>query len=232
VGHPLSERVGELRPNAEEARRRLTDPPIVLVLPGSRRSEIKRMLSIFGEAIARAQRAFGPFDTVLPTLPHLREQIAAQTAAWPQPPRIVADQNEKNAAFRVARAALTKSGTVTLELALAGVPSVAAYRVSAIEAMVARLMIHGSSVILANLIIGENVVPEFLQDDCTAERLAAALTPLLGEGSARRRQIEAFARLDSIMEIGTRAPAMCAADIILAMLRAPERAFAEPASNL
>jgi lipid-A-disaccharide synthase len=218
VGHPLADKIGNLRPNAEEARRRLADPPIVMVLPGSRGSEIQRLLTIFADAIFRVQSVVGPLDIVLPTVPHLRDQVMATISAWPQSPRVVVDQAEKEAAFRVARAALAKSGTVTLELALAGVPTVAAYRVSAVEAVVGRLMIHAPSAILPNLVIGENVVPEFLQGNCTAERLAATLIPLLSDGPERRRQLEAFARLDAIMEIGRRTPAVSAADIVLAML--------------
>jgi lipid-A-disaccharide synthase len=125
------------------------------------------------------------------------------------------DAEEKHAAFRKARAALTKSGTVTLELAVAGVPMVAAYKVSAIEATIARRLIQVSSAILANLVVGENVVPEFLQT-CTGENLAAALLPLLSDTPERRRQIEAFARLDTIMEIGSAVPSERAADIVLA----------------
>jgi len=222
VGHPLIEQIGELRPNAEEARRRLADPPVVLVLPGSRSSEIRRLLPIFADAMTRLESMSGPLEIVVPTVPALRDQIVAATTAWPKPPRVVADAAERYAAMRVARAALAKSGTVTLELALSGVPTVAAYRVSLVEEIVARLTIRVPSVILANLVIGENVVPEYLQRDCTAERLAAALLPLLREGPERRRQLEAFAQLDTIMEIGRRAPAVEAADRVLAMLRQPE----------
>jgi len=119
--------------------------------------------------------------------------------------------------MRVARAALAKSGTVTLELALAGVPMVAAYKVSMIEYLFAGRAIRKRlpSVILTNLLLGENVVPEFLQHHCTAENLAAALVPLLGDTPERKRQVDAFARLDAILEIGSRAPADRAADIVL-----------------
>ena len=126
---------------------------------------------------------------------------------------------ETRAAFRVARAALAKSGTVTLELALAGVPMVAAYKVSALDAFAMRRVIRVPSVILANLVIGENVVPEFLQEECTADRLSAALIPIMQETPERRRQIEAFGRLDHIMQIGASAPALRAADIVLAELK-------------
>ena len=216
VGHPVAERVSALRPNSDEAQRRRADPPVLLVLPGSRSGEIRRLLAIFGDAIARVGARVGPLDIVLPTVPHLLEPVTAATAAWPTRPRIVVEAADKEAAYRVARAALAKSGTVTLELALAGVPMVAAYKVTAAEAWVARRMVHVPSYILANLVLGENVVPEIIQEDCTADRLAAALIPLIADTPERKRQLEAFSRLDGIMEIGAEAPAQRAADIVIA----------------
>ncbi len=201
VGHPLLERVAELRPNAEEAQRRRAVPPLVLVLPGSRSGEIGRLIGIFGEAIARIATRVGPIEAVLPTMPHLEKQVREAVAGWAVAPRIVVDPAEKWAAFRTARAALAASGTVTLELALAGVPTIAAYRLSLIEELVARLIglrARLPSVILANLVLGENDIPEFLQRDCTPQRLADALIPLLSDTPQRLRQIEAFGRLDRI----------------------------------
>jgi lipid-A-disaccharide synthase len=222
VGHPLSERVGNLRPNAEEERRRMSDPPVVLMLPGSRGSEVRRLLSVFADTMVRVQKAIGTCDVVLPTVPHLRDAVASATAAWPRPPRIVVDAAEKEAVFRVARAAIAKSGTVTLELALAGVPMITAYKLGWFEAEIARRLVKVPSVILANLVIGQNVVPEFLQENCTAEKMAAALTPLLNDSPERRRQVEAFGRLDEIMQIGRQAPAARAADVVLGLLRKSE----------
>jgi lipid-A-disaccharide synthase len=218
VGHPLVERLTELRPNAEEALRRQTDPAVVLVLPGSRRSEVRRHLAVFGDAIGRTMAAAGSLELVLPTVPHLAKEIAEATAAWPARPRIVTEPAAKWAAFRQARAALAASGTVTLELALAGVPTVAAYRLSALEAAVARAVRIQSrlpSVILANLTLGENVVPEFIQERCTAELMAGALAPLLTDTPQRRRQIEAMARLDAIMAVGATTPSAKAAAVVL-----------------
>ena len=184
----------------------------MLVLPGSRSGEIRRLLTIFADAITRVSARVGPLDIVLPTVPHLLEQVAAATASWPMRPRIVLDVADKEAAYRTARVALAKSGTVTLELALAGIPMVAAYKVTAAEAWVARRMVRVPSYILANLVVGENVVPEFVQEECTAEHLAGALVPLIADTPERQRQLAAFSRLDSIMEIGGHAPALRAAD--------------------
>jgi len=219
VGHPLSEEVRELRPNGSEARRRLAAPPVLLVLPGSRVGEIKRLLGVFADTVALVRDRVGAIEVVVPTVPHLVDPIERATAQWPVRPRIVVEIADKQAAFRIARAALAKSGTVTLELALAGVPTVGAYRVSWLEGVVGRRMIKVSSVILANLVLGENVVPEYIQEACTAESLAAALTPLFDDTPQRRRQVEAFSRLDAIMEIGSSAPAARAAAIVLDVAR-------------
>jgi lipid-A-disaccharide synthase len=216
VGHPIVEQVASFRPNAAEQQRRGAEPPVVLVLPGSRSGEIQRLAGIFGEAIGLLRDRTGPLELVLPAPQHLAGRVRELTSLWPVVPRIVTDDAEKLAAFRVARAALAKSGTVTLELALAGVPMVTGYRVSAFDAFLARRLVKVPSVILANLVIGENVVPEMLQENCTPQRLAGALEPLLGDTPERRRQVDAFARLDGILQIGAAAPAQRAADIVLA----------------
>jgi lipid-A-disaccharide synthase len=218
VGHPLIERIDELRPAPEEAARRLADPPLVLVLPGSRRGEIKRFAATFGEALGKVTAKAGPLDIVLPTLPHIAQMTAEATASWPVRPRIVTEVAEKYAAFRAARAALAKSGTVTLELALAQVPTAAAYRISAWEAPIYRSLVRVSSVILPNLVIGENVVPELLQEEFTPELIAAALAPLIGDTPERRRQLDGFARLDAIMEVGGEPPSERAARAVRAVI--------------
>src|SRR5512139_409220 len=215
VGHPLTERLVELRPNELEARLRQTDPPLILVLPGSRTGEIRRMAPVFGSAIARMVEKYGPVEAVVPAVPRLADIVRTAIASWRVPGRVITDPGEKHEAFRTARAALTKSGTSTLELALAGVPMVAAYKVSLIEELVARIWIQAPSVILTNLVLGDNVVPEFLQRDCTADRLAAALLPLLSDTPQRRSQLEAFSRLDTLMEIGKASPSDRAASVVL-----------------
>lgn len=219
VGHPLIEQLASLRPNAEEQARRDAEPPVLLVLPGSRRSEIRHHLPVFGATLGRLRDAGHAFELVLPTMPHLEAVVREGVASWPVPPRIVVGEAEKRAAFRAARAALAKSGTVTLELAISGIPMVTAYRVGAIEAFILRRAIRVSSVILANLVIGKDVIPEYLQEDCTPSSLAQALSEVLADSSLRRQQLDAFARLDTIMSTGNQPPSVLAADIVLATMR-------------
>lgn len=224
VGHPLAEQVGSLRPNADEQKRRDQAPPVLLVLPGSRRSEIRHHMLAFGVTLGRLAAEGVTFELILPTMPHLLEAVREGAKRWKVEPRIVIGEQEKRAAFRIAHAALAKSGTVTLELALAGVPMVAAYRGGAIEAWIMRRMIKSNSVILANLVVGENVVPEFIQQDCTSKKLLPALRDVVADTPLRRRQLEAFARMDTIMSTGNQPPSVRAADIVLATLRKARRA--------
>jgi lipid-A-disaccharide synthase len=224
VGHPLIEQLASLRPGTDEQQRRQDSPPVLLVLPGSRRSEIRHHMAVFGQAIARLRDAGVAFELVLPTMPHLQEAVTQGLAGWPVQPRVVVGEQEKRTAFRIAHAALAKSGTVTLELALAGVPMVTAYRTGAVEAWILLRAIKVNSVILANLVIGENVVPEFLQQDCTPEKLSQALADVIGDSSLRRKQVEAFAKLDRIMSTGDQPPSARAADIVLATMRKVRRA--------
>jgi lipid-A-disaccharide synthase len=223
VGHPLIEQLPSLRPNADEQRRREAEPPVLLVLPGSRRSEIRHHLDVFGATLGRLQAEGRAFELMLPTMPHLEATVREGIASWPVKPQIVVGETEKRAAFRVARAALAKSGTVTLELALAGIPMVTAYRVGAIEAFILRRTVSVSSVILANLVIGREVIPELLQEDCTPEKLAPALSEVLTDSPLRRQQVEAFAQLDAIMSTGNKSPSVLAADIVLATMRKGRR---------
>ncbi len=231
VGHPLSERVGALRPNAQEARRRVSDPPLLLVLPGSRSGEIRRMAGEFGDAVALVAERVGALEVVVPAVPRLAEAVRAAVASWRLPARIVAEPAEKDAAFRTARAALTKSGTSTLELALAGIPMVAAYKVPMLEGWIGHLLIKAHSAILTNLVLGENVVPEFLAWHCTPERLAGALVPLLSDTPERRRQVAAFGRLDGLMAIGKAAPSDRAATLVLDCAGGLNQRIREPVAS-
>lgn len=221
VGHPLIERLSELRPGAAEAEARMTGRPVLAILPGSRRSEIERLMPVFGATLARLTARFGPIEAVLPAVTRHRALIERLALAWDSPVTLVHGEAAKHATFRRARAALAASGTVTLELALAGVPMVVAYKVSRIEEAVARRLIQVPTIVLPNLILGQNAMPEFIQAECTAPRLADAVAPLLAGEPAREAQVAALARIDSLMRLpDDDPPSRSAARIVLAARRA------------
>lgn len=217
VGHPLIEKLDRLRPApGERSPLDSTGKPNVIVLPGSRHGEVKRLLDVFGETVARVVSGHGPMNVILPVVPRFAEEIKARTAAWPVRPSIVEGEAEKYAAFRSGHLALAASGTVTLELALAGVPMVVAYRVDPLAKLFKPIVLRRlSSFVLPNLITGTNDIPEFLDGETTPERMAAALTPLLSASPERDRQIRAFARLDGLMALDHGTPSGRAADIVL-----------------
>ena len=218
VGHPLIERLSELRPNVEERVRRGSKPPVVLALPGSRRSEVARLMPDFGAALGALSHSMGPFDIVLPTLPHLHAEVTARAAHWPAAPRLLISEADKLAAYRTARAALVASGTATLEVALAGVPLIGAYKVSRLEEPL-KHFISVPSILLPNLILEERAIPEFLQHDCAPGPLALAMAGILTEGPEREAQLQALARLDAKMRLpGDEAPSHAAAREALATI--------------
>jgi lipid-A-disaccharide synthase len=223
VGHQLIERLDVLRPRSgERFPIESKEKRTLLVLPGSRRSEIRRLLAPFGETVSQVAETLGPIEVVLPAVSHQLSEIRRGVAQWRIQPTIIEGEEAKLAAFRRAHAALAASGTVTLELALSGVPMVVAYRIDPLSQWV-RLVFRAHSIVLTNLILGENVIPEFVDWDSTPANLASALIPLLGDSAERRRQLDAFARLDEVMSLGGVAPSARAAEAILATLGERQR---------
>ncbi len=217
VGHPVLEELPRLRPNAEESVRRDQKPPLLIVMPGSRRSELRSLIATFGEAVSSLTKTHGPFELVLPTLPHIEAQVRDAISSWPIQPRIVVTEAEKFAAMRGARTAIAASGTVTLELALARVPHIGAYRVRWWEAAIGRMLVKVKMALLPNILLNEPVVPELLQEDCTAEKIITAVAPLLDQGTARGAQLEAFERIDAILAV-PEPPSDRSAAIVLELL--------------
>ncbi|MBS7699297.1 MULTISPECIES: lipid-A-disaccharide synthase [unclassified Chelatococcus] len=219
VGHPLIERLDVLRPSRGERIEPPYDvePPTVLVLPGSRRSEVTRLMPVLGETVAAVSAKVGHVNWVLPAVPHVAPLIEQGLLSWPVKPTVVAGEAAKYAAFRSATAAIAASGTVTLELALARVPTVVAYKVSRLEVQVRHFIIvqHAS---LPNIILDEPAVPEFLQWNCTVENLAGALLPLLSASPERMAQLAAFDRVAAAMSIGAARPSDRAAEVITDVL--------------
>jgi lipid-A-disaccharide synthase len=219
VGHPLIERMGWIAAlDTGPLAQRLAlpaDTHLVVVLPGSRTSEVARLMQPFGEALARLLAEGCKFEVVIPVVEAQRGPIERRLPAWPKKPLLVTGEEDKFRAFKLARAALAASGTVTLELALTGTPMVVAYKVGAPTAAIVRGLITAPSVVLANLILEERAVPELLQETCTPDNIANALAPLLEEGSARSRQLSALARVPPRLRLAQGTPSEAAADVVL-----------------
>jgi lipid-A-disaccharide synthase len=220
VGHPLMERLAEFRADKAETAQREKPPYRLLLLPGSRHAEVSRLLKVFGEASALLARRFPDLQIMLPAVPHLHADILRWTANWPVQPQILEGEEAKLQAFRTARAALAASGTVTLELALAKVPTVVAYRVGYIEGEIARRLISVESASLPNLILGRKLLPEFIDLGWTAHDLAASVEKIMGNGAARQDQLDGFDEVHRLMSDGISTPSATAAALVLQQIRA------------
>lgn len=192
VGHPLLDLPPRTDTRAGWATAAGLDPdrPVLALFPGSRPQEIRRHLELFSEAAARVT-ARDPAVQPVVGVPGDIDRGVYAGARWPLVPGA-------SGLLEYADAALVKSGTTTLETALAGTPGVVAYRMNALSYAMARRLVKVPHIALANLIAEERVFPEFVQDEATPETLAAAILPLLDPDSAERRAMTA--KLASIRE--------------------------------
>ena len=201
----------------------------LIVMPGSRRSEVNQLLPIFGATLARLAARVPGLVPVVPVAHSVAEAVRAATDAWPVRPVLVTDTQDKHDAFAAAVAALVKSGTSTLELALAGVPMVVAYRMNPLTAMMARWLVKVRFASLVNLLADREVVPELLQDRCTPPLLAAAIDRLLNVPGAAAAQRMAFRDIAAGLAPADMTPSAAAAAQVLALVDGPPRRGTGPA---
>jgi lipid-A-disaccharide synthase len=217
VGHPVLESGAEL---GDATRFRAaygiaeTDR-VLLVMPGSRRMEAKRLLPVFGPALRLLADRVPGLRPVIVVSPVVAEAVRAGVAGWPGRPILVETLQGKHDAFAAAAAGLIKSGTSSLEMAVAGVPHIVAYRVNPITAAIVRRLIRVRFASLVNLLAEREVAPEFLQERATPEAMCAALHALLTAPAAAAAQRAAFAGvLDQLHPPGL-TPSEAAAEAVL-----------------
>jgi lipid-A-disaccharide synthase len=220
VGHPvLQSGAGDGDGVRFRARHNIAaDTRIVVLMPGSRRTEAPRLMPVFGQAMALLAQDFPALLPVIPSSPAVAEIVSKAAADWPVQPLILTELSDKHDAYAAAGAALTKSGTSTLELALAGVPMAVTYRVNPLTAAMARRLIRVRHVAMVNLLAGREIVPELLQQDCTPEKLRAVVRALLTDNAAAQAQHAAFADIMRSLHAPQGAPSDAAAHAVLELL--------------
>jgi lipid-A-disaccharide synthase len=214
IGHPLA---WALRGRRHDRRNTSEKEKIVLLLPGSRRNEIRLLLPDFADTLAILVARNKHVRVVLPAVPHLADEIRTATAKWPVQPEIVIGEQGKLEAFDRADVALAASGTVLLELALHNIPMVSIYRLDWLMQRF-RFLITGWSAALPNLITDETIIPERMNDMIRPGWLARALEALMHDGLARERQLDGFRRMQKTMQ-QEEAPGILAARKIISMMR-------------
>ena len=221
VGHPVVESGAE-KGDGPAFRRRHGIPaatPLICVLPGSRRSETKPLLPVFGQTLARLGQSWPHLRAVVPTVETVAGAVTAAARRWPVPALVLRGDAEKFDAFAAADAGLAASGTVTLELAMANTPMVVAYKVNPVTGWLARRLIRTRYVNLMNLVLDREAVPERLQDNCTPDELAETLFHLLTDGAAQQAQRAAFAEVLGKIGRNGLAPSERAAEVVLSVIR-------------
>jgi lipid-A-disaccharide synthase len=189
LGHPLCERI----PFSPRAFPETPEAGLLLLMPGSRESEVQAVLPLFLEAARALQPLLPKLKLALLTLPHLRDLVETIVAQTPLPHLTILSRPSDHArAFQKATQALVASGTATLELALYGIPMVVAYKISWVMGALLKRILRTPYVALPNIILQKEVVPELLQENCTAKKIEGALKPLLMNANAWKAQYQAF----------------------------------------
>ena len=220
VGHPVLESGADQGDAARFRTEHGLTPsqPVLVLMPGSRRSEAPRLLPVFGRALHLLAAQEPTLRPVLPVSAAVSDVVRRAAEGWPMQPIILTDPSAKHDAYAAASAALTKSGTSTLELALAGVPMAVTYRVNPLTAAIARRMIQVPHVAMVNLLAARALVPELLQGNCTAETLSRTVLSLLCDPAQADAQRNGFhAVIDSLRPPGT-LPSEAAAHEVLGVL--------------
>jgi lipid-A-disaccharide synthase len=222
VGHPVVES-GAGRGDARRFRAAYgigVEERVLTVLPGSRAGEVRRLSPIFGAALARLEGMIGAFRVVVPTVATVAGLVAEAVRAWPGRAIVLRDGNDKYDAFAASRAALAASGSVALELALAGLPMAVAYRTNPATEALVRQVVKVPHANLVNLILERELVPELLGRDCTPERLAATVAELVLDERVRAAHREGYDQAMRRLAIGGTPPSLRAADCVLDIIAA------------
>ncbi len=192
--------------------------PVLVLMPGSRRGEVARLLPVFGRTVALLAARNPDLVPVLPVASNVAEAVRDGTARWPIRPLILTGLDDKHDAFAAAAVALTKSGTSTLELAMAGVPMAVTYRVNPLTAAIAQHLIKIRHAAMVNLLAGREVVPELIQH-ATPERLADTIQQLLSDPAAAALQRDAFRSVIASLSPPGGLPSEAAAREVLRLIR-------------
>ena len=230
VGHPAVERAARMTGGAA-LRARLgiaPDAKLLCLLPGSRRVEVTHLLPVFREAIAAVAPSVPGLRVVLPTVPLVEPLVRAGLAGFPVPVDLLTTEADRYAAFDAADAALAASGTVTTELAVAGVPMVVAYKVGWLTAAIWTRLVTVEHITIANLVLGRRAIPEFVQNAATPQALAAALRPLLTDPAAIEAQKTALAEAVRQLGPGDTSASHRAAKAVLETAEGPQLAAPPP----
>jgi lipid-A-disaccharide synthase len=227
VGHPVVESGADRGDGGRfRARHGLgADELLLTVLPGSRAGEVRRLLPVFGAAIARLAQEIGPMRVVVPTVATVATAVGEAVWGWPGRPIVIRRPEEKYDAFAASRAALAASGSVALELAMARLPMVVAYRLNPLTEALLDRVLKVRHVNLVNLTLEEPLVDELLRAQCRPDGLAASLVPLIRDERVRAAHRAGYDEAMRRLGAGGLSPSLRAADSVLEVVDARRRSL-------
>jgi lipid-A-disaccharide synthase len=219
VGHPALETMaGTVDKEGFRQRHAIaSSAKVVCVLPGSRASEITRLMPDFTTAIRGLALRHEGLHVVLPTVAPVAAMVQKAVGQFGVPVSLIADPAQKRDAFAASDVALAASGTVAVELAVVGTPAVIAYRGSPISAAIVRRLVKIRYASLINLLLDRAATPELLQEDCRPDAMVAALDRLLSDPAARAAQIAAYGEAMAMLAVDG-LPSERAAAVALSMI--------------
>lgn len=220
VGHPVIESSVVWGKETEFRQRYNIDEnkKIMAILPGSRKTEVCRLLPVFLDAVRSFMQTHPDFCYVIPTVHTVEEQVRTMVEQSGLPILVVNTEGGRYDAFKSSTVAIAASGTVALELAMVNVPHLIAYKVAPLTAWIAKHFLKIQFVNLTNILLGREIVPELLQNDCNVGQILFYVEELLKKEALYEREIDGFEKLKDILGMGEQTPSANACDVILKII--------------
>ena len=220
VGHPVIES-SVLWASGEDFRNRYNideNARLMAVLPGSRHTEVSRLLPVFLEVVKKIKEKYPEFCFVIPTVSTVEERVKKMIDDSGLPIIVVNNESDRHDAFCAADVAVAASGTVALELAMVDTPHIIGYKLSVASAWLAKHFLKIQFVNLSNILLGREIVPELLQENCNEEKILYYVEELLKKQTLYDRQIEGFSKVKEVLGLGEQTPSANACDVICDLL--------------
>lgn len=225
VGHPVIESEVIVASGADFRNKYHipADKKVISILPGSRKTEVSRLLPVFLQAAKELKEIDDNLFFVIPTVKTVSAMVKAEAEKFGLPVLVVETQKDRYGAFRTSEAAIAASGTVALELAICDIPHIIAYKVSAFSAFLVRKFLHIQFVNLSNILLGREIIPELLQERCVAGNIRSYMTSILRKEDLYQKQMEGFIKVREILGQGVQTPSQNACDVILNLINNPKK---------
>jgi len=191
------------------------DKKIITVLPGSRKTEVSRLLPVFLEAIDKIHQEHPEFYFVIPTVSTVSAYVKEGIKNSKLPIVVTETETDRYNAFKASTTAIAASGTVALELAILGIPHIIGYKVSPFSAWLARKFLKIEFVNLSNILLGREIIPELLQERCIPINIRTYIEQILRKENLYAKQMEGFIKVREVLGFGQQTPSENAATIIL-----------------